>query len=307
MNPRRRRALAVIMAGELYLGTGLAHAVEVAVLKSAAPASWRPALDALRRTARAHHFTEYELPADPAQAQQAVTNMRGRAAVLVALGPQAAQAARAGLPDIPLVYCMVADPARAGLLPAPAPHVSGVLFEVPVRNQLAAFRMVNPRAVRIGVLYSPEHTALQVREAEKAAPVLRLVVTARAVGAGREVPAALRALLTGPDAVDALWLPPDALLLAADTRRFLFEEMSRAGKPVYAFSSALMADGALASNGPDLVSVGQEAAGLVDRLAAGERGLEARVPRAELLVNVRLAARLNVTVPEAALKVARKY
>jgi len=262
MNPRRRRALAVIMAGELYLGTGLAHAVEVAVLKSAAPASWRPALDALRRTARAHHFTEYELPADPA---------------------------------------------RAGLLPAPAPHVSGVLFEVPVRNQLAAFRMVNPRAVRIGVLYSPEHTALQVREAEKAAPVLRLVVTARAVGAGREVPAALRALLTGPDAVDALWLPPDALLLAADTRRFLFEEMSRAGKPVYAFSSALMADGALASNGPDLVSVGQEAAGLVDRLAAGERGLEARVPRAELLVNVRLAARLNVTVPEAALKAARKY
>ena len=306
MNPRRRRALAIVMAGELYLGTGLAHAVEVAVLKSGAPASWRPAVDALRRTARTHHFTEYELPAAPAQAQQAVTNMRGRAAVLVALGAPAAQAARAGLPDIPLVYCMVVDPARAGLLPAPAPHVGGVLFDVPVRNQLAAFRMVNPRAVRIGVLYSPDHSA-HVREAERAAPVLRLVVTARAVGGEREVPAGLRALLAGPDAVDALWLPPDALLLAADTRRFLFEEMSRAGKAVYAFSSALMADGALASNGPDLVSVGQEAAGLVDRLAAGERDLEVRVPRAELLVNLRVAARLNVTIPEAALKLARKY
>jgi putative ABC transport system substrate-binding protein len=307
MNPRRRRALALVMASELYLGTGLAQAVEVAVLKSGAPASWRPVVDALRRTARAHHFTEYELPADPAQARQAVTNMRGRAAVLVALGSLAVQAGRAGLPDIPLVYCMVVDPVGAGLLPAPAPHVSGVLFDVPVRNQLAAFRMVNPRAVRIGVLYSPEHSAAHVREAEKAAPTLRLVVTARAVGAEREVPTALRALLAGPDAVDALWLPPDALLLAADTRRFLFEEMARAGKAVHAFSSALMADGALASNGPDLVSVGHEAAGLVDRLAVGERGVEARVPRAELLVNLRVAARLHVTIPEAALKAARKY
>jgi putative ABC transport system substrate-binding protein len=307
MNPRRRHALAVVMASELYLGTGLAQAVEVAVLKSGAPASWRPAVDALRRAARTHHFTEYQLPAEPAQARQAVTNLRGRAAVLVALGPLAVQAARAGLPDIPLVYCMVVDPAGAGLLPAPAPHVTGVLFDVPVRNQLAAFRMVNPRAVRIGVLYSPQHSAPHVREAERAASILRLVVTARAVDAEREVPGALRALLTGPDAVDALWLPPDALLMATDTRRFLFEEMSRARKPVYAFSSALMPDGALASNGPDLVSVGQEAAGLVDRLAAGERDLEARVPRAELLVNMRVAARLDVTITEAALKAARKY
>jgi ABC-type uncharacterized transport system substrate-binding protein len=306
MNPRRRRALALVVAGELYLGTALAQAVEVAVLKSGS-VSWRPAMDALRRAARAHRFTEYELPADPAAAQRAVATMRGRAAVLVALGPAAAQAARTGLPDIPLVYCMVLDPAGAGLLPAPAPHVTGVLFEVPVRNQLAAFRMVNPRAVRIGVLYSPQHGARHAREAEAAAPVLRLVVTARPVAEAGEVPAALRALLAGPDAVDALWLPPDPVLLAPDTLRVLFAETLHAGRAVYAFSSALMADGALASNGPDLASVGQEAGGLVDRLAAGERGLDVRAPRAELLVNVKMAARLNVAVPDSALKAARKY
>jgi putative ABC transport system substrate-binding protein len=294
-------AVGVCLAGRL------AEAVEVAVLKSGAPASWKPAVDALRQAARTHNLTEYELSADRAKAQQAVAALRGRAAVLVALGPIAAQAARDGLPDMPLVYGMVQDPARSGLLPAPAPHVAGVLFEVPVRNQLAAFRLVNPRAVRIGILYSPEHTARHVEEAQKAAPVLRLVVTARAVASEREVPAALRALIEGPDAADALWLPPDALLLAAGTRRFLFAETLKAGKAIYAFSSALVPEGALASHGPDIASVGQEVAGLVDRLAAGERNLELRVPRAELVVNMRMAARLKIVVPEGALKAARKH
>jgi putative ABC transport system substrate-binding protein len=300
-----RRFLALIVGGGLWLG-GPAHAVEVALITSGAPPSWRPTVDALRRAGRAHHFTVLEVPPEPARARQAVAALRGRAAVLVAMGPVAAQAAREGLPDLPLVYCMVQDPGRIGLLPAPAPHVSGVAFEVPVRNQLAAFRLVNPRAVRIGVLYSPQHTARQVEEAQKAAAVLRLIVIARPVESEKEVPGALRALLSGPEALDALWLPPDALLLAADTRRHLFAEMLKAGKAVYSFSSALVAEGALASNGPDHVSIGQETAGLVDRLAAGERNIEPRAPRAELVVNVRMADRLNVSVPESTLKAARK-
>lgn len=300
-----RRILALMVTGALCLAGG-AQAVEVAVITSGAPSSWRPAVDALRRAGRAHHFTEHEVAPERAQARQAMAALRGRAAVLVALGPVAAQAAREGLPDLPLVYCMVQDPARIGLLPAPAPHVSGVAFEVPVRNQLAAFRMVDPRAVRIGVLYSPQHTARHVEDAQKAAAMLRLAVIARPVESEKDVPGALRALLSGPEAVDALWLPPDALLLAADTRRFLFAEALKAGKAIYSFSSAFLAEGALASNGPDHGSIGLEAAALVDRLAAGERNIELRAPRAELMVNVRMADRLKVSVPETTLKAARK-
>jgi len=296
----------VALAGGLVLGSRLALAVEVAVLKSAAPASWRQAIDALRRAARVHRVTEYELAADAAQAQQAVAGLRGRAAVLVALGPGPALAARAGLPDLPLVYAMVPDPAAVGLLPAPAPHVAGVTFEVPVRNQLAAFRLVNPRAVRIGVLHTAA-SARYVEEAQKAAPVLRLVVSARAVESDKEVPDALRALLAGADAADALWIPPDPLLLAAETRRAIFAAALRAGRAVYAFTEELLAEGALASNGPGFTSLGEEVAGLVDRLAGGERNLELRAPRAELVVNVRQAERLKIDVPEATLRNARRY
>ncbi|HVR71019.1 MAG TPA: ABC transporter substrate binding protein [Vicinamibacteria bacterium] len=307
MRPRRGRALTVAIAGGLVLGSRLVEAVEVAVLKIAAPRTWRVVVDALEEGARAHRLTEYELPPHRAQAQQAVAGLRGRAAVLVALGSAAAEAARAGLPDMPLVFCMVPDPAGSGLVPAPAPHVSGVAFEVPVRNQLAALRLVNPRAVRIGVLYSPAHTARYAEEAEQAAAVLRLVVTTRAVESTGEVPAALRALLAGASAVDALWLPPDPVLLAAETRRHLFAEMLGAGKAVYSHSPDLLEEGALASHGPDLASIGQEVAALVDRLAAGERGIPLRAPRAELAVNLRLAGRLGIEIPETTLDTARKH
>jgi ABC-type uncharacterized transport system substrate-binding protein len=304
---RRARAVTVALAGGLVLGSRLALAVEVAVLKSAAPASWRAAIEALRRAGRVHRLTEYELGADAAQAQQAVAALRGRAAVLVAMGPAAAQAARAGLPDLPLVYCMVEDPGAAGLWPAPAPHVAGVTFEIPVRNQLAAFRLLNPRAVRIGVLYTAARTARHAEDAQKAASVLRLVVTAREVQSEQDVPAALRALLAGSEAVDALWIPPDPVLLGGETRRLVLAESLKAGRAVYAFSEALVPEGALASNGPDLASVGQEVAGLVDRLAGGERNLELRAPRAEIVVNVRVAERLRIDIPEEVLKAARRY
>jgi ABC-type uncharacterized transport system substrate-binding protein len=184
--------------------------------------------------------------------------------------------------------------------------VSGVALEVPVRNQLAALRLVNPRAVRIGVLYTAADSARYAEEAVKAAPVLRLVVTARAVQTPAEVGPALQALLAGPAAVDALWLPADPLLLAAETRRLVLAETLAARRAVYAAAPELVGEGALASVAPDLSSIGSEAAVLVDRLAGGERDISLRAPRAELVVSPRTAERLGVEIPEATLESARK-
>ena len=79
--------------------------------------------------------------------------LKGRPRVLVAMGPLAAQAARETVPELPLVFCMVPDPARLSLA---GPGIAGVAFTVPVKNQLAAFRLVNPRGVRVGVLYTEQ-------------------------------------------------------------------------------------------------------------------------------------------------------
>ena len=71
----------------------------------------------------------------------------------------------------------------------------------------------------------------QVEEAQKAASLVRLALVARPVTSEREIPQALRALLQGAEAVDALWMPPDPVLLADETRRFLLAETLKAAKP----------------------------------------------------------------------------
>jgi putative ABC transport system substrate-binding protein len=282
-----------------------AAAADVAVLKSTDTPAWRPALDALKRGASAHALTEYDLRNEKAEADRVVASLKGKAAVIVALGPLAAQAVREGAPEIPLVFCMVQDPARLGL--AAAPNVTGVSFQIPIRNQLAAFRLVNPRAVRIGAIYSEANTGPQIAEALKAAAVVRLNLVAKPVASERDVPEALRGLLKGGEAMDALWIPPDPILLGDESRRYIFAETLKAGKPVYSFSAALVAEGALASNGPDMGSIGDQAGELVNRLAAGEKGrIEMLIPRAELVVNKKIADKLKIEITIDALKAAGK-
>jgi putative ABC transport system substrate-binding protein len=278
----------------------------VAILKTSEVAAWRPTLDALRRAAPAHTFTEYDLRGDKAEADRVVAGLKAKAgAIVVGMGPLAVQAVREGAPELPLLFCMVQDPGSLGL--ANAPNTFGVAFTIPVKNQLAAFRMVNPRGVRIGVIYSVEHGGRLVQEAVKAAPVVRLLLVERAVQSDREIPEALRTLLKGGEAVDALWIPPDPVLLSEETRRFLLAETLKAGRPVYSFSPALVGEGALVSNGPDMASVGTQLAELVGRAAGGERGKgELVIPRAELVINRKIAEKLKIEIPADALKAASR-
>ena len=298
---RRLGAAAALM---LLAGAPGAEAADVAVLKSSDVAAWRPALDALRRSAAAHTITEYDFRGDRAAAEQVLGSLKGKPVILVAMGNLAAQAARAILPDAPLVFCMVQDPAKLGLVPAP--NLTGVAFTLPVKNQIAAFRMVNPRGTRIGVMFHPDNSGRQVEEASKAAGLLRIVLVPRAVPSLSEIPQALRTLLSG-DTVDALWIPADPILLTDETRRYILTESLKAGKPVYAFSATLVSEGALVSNGPDVVSIGHQAGELVNRLAGGERTrIDIQVPRAELVINNRIAGKLKIVVPAEALKAANK-
>jgi putative ABC transport system substrate-binding protein len=284
----------------------LAQGAEVALLKSSDQAGWKPAIDALRRVASAHNVTELDLKGDPAEGERILASLTGKVALIVAMGPLAAQLAREKVPDVPLVFCMVQDPGRAGLLGIP--NVAGVAFGLPVKNQLAAFRMVNPRAARIGVVYNADNVGRTVQEAQKAAAVVRLILVERPVASDKDVPQALRSLLKGEDEVQAVWIPPDPILLGDDARRFILAESLKAGKPVYTFSAQLVAEGALVSNGPDYASIGEQAGDLVNRLTGPEKGakIEMLIPKGELVINEKMAQRLKIEIPEDARRLASK-
>jgi putative ABC transport system substrate-binding protein len=292
-----------IAASAVFLGIAASSpAAEVVVLTSVNTPAWQPALEALREGTGDHQLTEVLLHGNRATGEQALRDIEGRDVILVALGPLAAGLCRELAPEVPLAYGLVPRTAEASL--RDQPNVVGVAYDVPVKNQLAAFRMVHPGGVIIGVVHS-DAVAEQVADAESAAGLLRLGLEAREVDSERGVPNALRALLKD---VDAIWLPADPILVGTSVRKFVLAEALKSSKPVYAFSAALVQEGALVSNGGSMESVGQQLAELVGRLAAGEPASDIgiRVPSAELVINQKVAKRLRIEIPPDALQAAAK-
>jgi putative ABC transport system substrate-binding protein len=283
-----------------------APAAEIALLLSSDVPAWKPAVDALRTALPGHNVTTYDLRSSRAEAERLLPTLKGGATVVVTMGPLASQAARDLAADLPLVYSMVNDAATLGALEGP--NVTGVAYEVPARNQLVAFRAVNPQATRIGVVYSAAGLTRQMEDARRAATAMRLDLVLRQVPSLQAVPQAVRDLLGGSEPVDAIWIPPDPLLQGEDTRRFVMEAAVRAGKPVYSSSATMVKEGALVSNSPELASIGQSIGELVTRITRGEKAgrLGVLVPRAELLINKRMADQLRLAIPAEALKAAQR-
>jgi putative ABC transport system substrate-binding protein len=298
-----------LLAGLLAAGLAAPRpvpAAEIALLMSSDVPAWKPAVDALRTALPGHNLTTYDLRSSRAEAERVLPGIRQSAALVVAMGPLAAQAARDLAAELPLVYSMVSDAATLSALEGP--NVTGVAYEVPARNQIVAFRAVNPKAARIGVVFNAATLGRQLDDAKRAASVLKVELVVRQVPSLQALPQTVRDLLSGPQAVDAIWLPPDPFFQGDDTRHFVMQAAVSAGKPVYASSAALIKEGALVSNSPESASIGQAIGEQVNRIARGEKAgrLGVLVPRSELLINKRIADQLRVSIPEEALKAAQR-
>jgi ABC-type uncharacterized transport system substrate-binding protein len=91
-----------------------APAAEIAVVLSTDVPAWKPAVEALRTAVPGHNVTTYDARGSRAEADRLLAGLKGNAAVVVAMGPLAAQSAREMAADLPLVYSMVNDPASLG-------------------------------------------------------------------------------------------------------------------------------------------------------------------------------------------------
>jgi putative ABC transport system substrate-binding protein len=212
-------------------------------------------------------------------------------AALVTVGAKASQAARAYLPRLPLVYCLVLHPAQYGL---GAKGVLGVPLRVPAAEEIATLRRIAGRTRRIGVLADPRSASDMVQEARAAARAQGVsLIVARATKA-KGVPRAVEWLLPR---VDALWLLPDASLVTPESFRFLLLQSFRRGIPVLAFAKSFVRAGALLALAPDYEAMGRAAATLVAELLAGRTPPPAAPPPARIAVNTTTARKLGLKVP----------
>ena len=192
----------------------------------------------------------------------------------------------------------VAIGAVAGLA-RPGGNVTGLSFFVLELNakRLEVLKEALPRLPRVGVLLKRDNpvNAPLLREMEQAAQALKLQLQPVEVREPADLENAVSALVKGQ--AGAIAVQEEAMLIAQSAR---IADLARTHQlPTIGFVEYARAGGLLAFgvNFPDLW---RRAAGLVDKILRGARPADLPVERAtkfELLINLKTAKALGLTIP----------
>ncbi len=278
------------------LGSGSAHAGEIAILKSSDLQAYAQAIEGFKVTAPAFMtYAEYDLRGDSELGKKLARKIRASDASLVlAVGLKAALAAQVEIADIPIVYMMILDPSKHHLAAA---NTTGTLLEIPADRQFKILRTFLPSLRRLGVLFDPAKTGFHSTGTARHAAASGFELGEFPVASEKDVPLQLRTLLT---AVDGLWLVPDSTVLTAESVGFILESAMARHIPVIGFSPEMTRLGALLSISVSYSDVGRETGLLARRLLDGDRKLPMKpipIERLNITVNQKTANFLGITFP----------
>ena len=224
--------------------------------------------------------------------------------IVLALGRLAASVGRRHLQDLPILYCMVPNPARYDL---EGQNIAGISQDVPGGDQFSRFKSLVPSLRNIGVIYDPEKSGAIVDAAALEAEEQGLVLVRAEVSSSKKVPKALRGLV---GRIDALWMVPDNTVLTSDSFRYLLLASFENKMPLLAISDIFVEVGALASITPKPKELGRQVCTLIQRYSRGELDLAAVdiLPpnNAELVINLKTAEKIGLTLSDEVLREAGK-
>jgi putative tryptophan/tyrosine transport system substrate-binding protein len=208
---------------------------------------------------------------------------------------------------IPIVFAIVADPVRTGLvasLARPGGNLTGLSTEhgemASKRLQLLREMVPNLRRVAIMGNASNPYAAEEMREIQQMASTLGLGAAISEVRQSEDI---LPAFQTLKGRADAVFLVPDALFnlqrdriaaLALDAR---LPTMHGFREPVDA--------GGLLSYGPDYLELFRRTADYVDKILKGAKPADLPIEQPtkfELVINLKTARALGLTIPQSLLQ-----
>jgi putative ABC transport system substrate-binding protein len=217
----------------------------------------------------------------------------------------AAQAAKRATTTIPIVFTTPTDPVAAGLvasLSRPGGNITGIGGAVLSSKRLELLREVIPTATRVAVLWTranPGHPRA-LKDAEAAAPALGLQLQPLEVRDPTKFEGAFSAMTK--ERAHAFFVLGDVMFLRERARIVALAATSRI-PAIYTWRQAVE-DGGLMSYGEDRSGVPRRAAVYVDRILKGAKAGDLPVEqptRFELVVNLRTAKALGLTIPPAVL------
>jgi len=223
--------------------------------------------------------------------------------VIVAFSSPSVLAARQATQTIPIVMPVSSDPVGDGLvgsLAHPGGNLTGLSLMAPElgAKRLQLLKQVLSKPGAVAVLWNPAYKGMGARfaEAKNAAPAVGMNVYSLEVRDPREMEAAFD--LVTRDRPDGLLLLADPLTMSMRARIVEFAREKRL--PAIYETREFVDAGGLMSYGPNVTAMTRRSAYYVDRILKGAKPADMPIEqpaKIELLVNLRTARALGVTIP----------
>jgi putative ABC transport system substrate-binding protein len=228
--------------------------------------------------------------------------------VIVALVTQASLAAKNATGTIPIVMVAVANPVDSGLiatLARPGANITGTstMIDEVVGKQLALLKESFPKISRVAAMWNPANPVfqkLQLREVEATARALNVSLQKVEARNPDEIERAFAAI--AKERTRALHVFPDPVFV---THRGLIADLALKHRlPVISGARESAEAGMLMSYGPDFPESYRRAAIYVDKILNGAKPAVIPVERStkfELVINLKTARQIGLTIPQSVL------
>jgi putative tryptophan/tyrosine transport system substrate-binding protein len=235
--------------------------------------------------------------------------VRRQVAVIVTAGNvSSAMAAKTATSTIPIVFNSGVDPVQAGLVASinrPGGNLTGVFAQAGelVGKMMGLLHELVPNARNIGLLVNPRSSLVAEADARRAAAALGLEARLLNAGTDAEIEASFASMAQRP--VDAMVVPNDPLFLSR-AGRIVALAAEHALPTIYGRRPYVDAGG-LISYGDEITSGYRQMGLYAGRILKGEKPADLPVvltDRFELVINLKTAMALGLTVPPTLLAIA---
>ncbi len=229
--------------------------------------------------------------------------------LIYAIATPASQAAAKETSTIPIIFCTVTDPVKAGLvksLESSGNNVTGVSDLIPVKTQIELLLKIDPKIKRLGIIYNPgeDNARVLVDLTRGAAKELKLSLVESPVTNSGEVYSGAQTLV---GRVDGLYAIQDNTVISA--LESVIKVANNNKIPLLVPGIPSVERGGLATVGTSFYNLGKIAGEYALRIIKGGKPSEIPVAFAkefEIYLNQKSANEIGIKFPEDLVKKAKK-
>ena len=203
-------------------------------------------------------LTHYDLEKDQKKNSLIINKIKKKNPdLIITFGTKASKILKKGIRNIPVVFSMVLNPIKTGLMKkvrGSEDNFTGASMNIVPECQFKILKDLLPQIKKVGVIYNSRKTGDLIKTAGRSAKKYDLELIKKNIFSPKGVPLAINHLI---EKIDALWLVADSTVVSNQSLQYILKVALKENIPVIAQAGYVVRMGALISLDCDYEDIGR--------------------------------------------------